>query len=79
MPSPEEQVSQRYRQEPPRWMLLMVSSDELQLYPRQDLIAHELVEDSCVCGPSVELHKRPGMSDVHLYRHHALDGRAPSD
>lgn len=47
-------------------MLLMVSSDELQLYPRQDLIAHELVE---------ELHKRPGMSDVHLYRHHALDGR----
>lgn len=58
------------------WVTLQVTSDEVQVYPADDLIAHELNEDQCVCGPAVELIQRPGLRDVYMFTHQALDGRA---
>lgn len=57
------------------WRTWQVLCDEVQVYPRHDLVAHELTEDQCPCGPAVELIERPGQRDAYLFVHQALDGR----
>lgn len=57
------------------WTTLQVVSDEIQIYPNNDLVAHELTEDQCACGPVVELIQRPGFRDAYMFTHQALDGR----
>lgn len=48
--------------------------DTAHLMPVDDLVNHDHSED-CVCGPTFKLVQRPGLSDGHLYTHHALDDR----
>lgn len=57
------------------WVTWQVTSDEVQIYPRNDLVAHDLTEGECVCGPLVELVEVPNGRDAYLFTHHALDGR----
>ncbi|MGH3356604.1 MAG: hypothetical protein ACRDOJ_11955 [Nocardioidaceae bacterium] len=52
---------------------------EVQCYPRDDLVAHDLTEGECVCGPAVELLETclfTGGRDAWMFTHQALDGRA---
>lgn len=58
-----------------RWRTTQVSDHEVQVYPLNDLVDHEPVEDTCVCGPRAECLPREGDSDSWMYVHHALDGR----
>lgn len=59
-----------------RWACIRLPlGDEVHVYPLADLVAHDLTEGQCVCGPLVELHTRPDARDAYMYVHHALDGR----
>lgn len=57
------------------WRSELVDDDQVQVYPVADLIEHDLNEDSCVCGPRIELVERDGQCDAWMYVHAALDGR----
>lgn len=47
---------------------------DYHVVPVDDLIEHSLAEDSCVCGPAVEIVPTP-KGDAHIYTHASLDGR----
>lgn len=71
------------RSEPVRpageWAVWAVAPGEVQCYPRDDLVAHDLTEGECVCGPAVELLETclfTGGRDAWMFTHQALDGRA---
>lgn len=57
------------------WRCLLVGHDEVQVYPVNDVIAHDLNEDRCVCGPTLECIPRAGRRDAWSHVHHSLDGR----
>lgn len=57
------------------WRTERVADDEVQVYPLEDLITHDLTEDRCVCGPRNELVTRDGDRDAWVHVHHSLDGR----
>lgn len=44
------------------------------VYPVNDLVEHELVDDECVCGPRVEF-----VEGGKVVVHHSLDGREASE
>ena len=50
-------------------------SDTVHVYPRDDLVEHELEGTDCVCGPAVERVEKDGGGDGWLVIHHSLDGR----
>lgn len=47
---------------------------DYHVVPDDDLIDHSTAEDSCVCGPKVEIVPTP-KGDTHIYIHASLDGR----
>lgn len=54
-----------------------MSSDIRHVVPRNDLVEHLLDEEGeCICGPTCEIHVSEEHQDVHIFVHHALDGRA---
>lgn len=58
---------------------MMLDCDVLHVFPINDLIEHELSEDACVCGPSLEIIPREERTDAHIYTHHSLDGREANE
>lgn len=47
----------------------------VHVIPIGDLIEHEDTEDTCPCGPAVELVRNEGGPDGWVIVHHSLDGR----
>lgn len=59
---------------PSGWVLHHHGTDTYDMVPTRDHIQHEDTDD-CVCGPETAIRPREGLSDLHLRRHHSLDGR----
>lgn len=71
--------------EKPGWDVFSVGTDdgvllEVHVAPQADVVAHELDEGGCVCGPDQQLcRNQDDGPDVWMYVHHSLDGREASE
>lgn len=66
-----------------RWMSLgdaatWEDSHRVDVFPLDDLIAHDTVGD-CVCGPLIVFIAGDDGSDNWMHTHHSLDGREASE
>lgn len=55
------------------------AGDGAAIAPTNDLVAHELAGDECVCGPQVVPVTRADGSIGWLYVHNSLDGREAAE
>lgn len=52
-----------------------MASDDVHVYPVNDLVDHDLDGGDCACGPTAEPVERDDGSMGWVLVHHALDGR----